>query len=38
LKDESINNVHPKFHIILVIFEFLVEPAIQGGEENESHF
>jgi len=34
MKDKRVENVHTKFHIILVIFKFLVELAIQGGEEN----
>jgi len=37
MKDEKIDNIHPKFDIILVIFEFLVELAIKGGEESESN-
>jgi len=28
MKDEKVKNVYPKFRIILIIFEFLVELAI----------
>jgi len=38
LKNEKVNNVHPTFCIILVIFGFLVELAILGGEEQKSTF
>jgi len=31
VKEERVESVHPKFHIIPIIFEFLVEVAIQGG-------
>jgi len=37
VKDEKVYNVHLEFHIILVIFEILVEFAIMGGEENKSN-
>jgi len=37
MKDERVENVHSKFHIIPVNFKFLVELAILGGEENESN-
>jgi len=37
MKDEGVDIVHLKIHIILVILEFLVELAIQGDEENESN-
>jgi len=37
-KNDKANNVSPKFHIISVIFEFLMELAIQGGEENKCNF
>jgi len=35
---KRVDNVHPKFPIIGVNFEFLVELATQGGEETESNF
>jgi len=38
MKASRVDNVIPKFHIIPMIFEFLVDLAIQGGEENESNF
>jgi len=34
VRDERVDNVHPKFHIIPIIFEFLVILAIHGGEDN----
>jgi len=34
MKDEKVVYVHLEFHIIPIIFEFLVELAIQGDEEN----
>jgi len=37
-KDEKVDNVHPKFHIILVIIDLLVGLAIKDGEKNESNF
>jgi len=38
VKDETVNKDYPKFDIILIIFEFLVELIIQNGEENKSSF
>jgi len=38
MEDERVDNIYSKFHIILVILEFLVELAIYGGQENESNF
>jgi len=38
MKDEIVENIHPNFHTIPMIFEFLVELAIQGDEENKSKF
>jgi len=38
MKDERVDDVCWKFHIILVIFEFLVKLAIIGDEENERYF
>jgi len=35
VKDERVGNVYSKFHIIPVIFEFLVELAIKGGDKYE---
>jgi len=37
-KDERVSNVHTKFHIIQVIFEFLVQFTIYSGEENKTNF
>jgi len=36
MKDEKVSNIHPKFYIILVNFEILMDLAIKGGEENRS--
>jgi len=38
VKDEKVDSVYSKFHIIPINFEFLLKLAIQGGEANEGIF
>jgi len=38
MKDEKVDNVYPKSHIIPIIFEFLVELVILRGKRNASNF
>jgi len=37
-KDERVNRVYSKFHIIPMVFEFLVQLAIYNGKENKRVF
>jgi len=37
INGERVNIIHLKFHVILFILEFLVEIAIQDGEEKKSN-
>jgi len=37
-KDEGVDNVHPKFHIILVISVILDEVVIQMSQNDENNF
>jgi len=38
VKDDIVDNICSKFHIIAIIFEFLVKLVIHSGQENESSF